>query len=583
MLHNTIKSRTKQLSLFTPPAPARRPEPIATPNAKERGAIFTRRETVDFILDLTGYTADKPLHRFRLLEPSVGRGDFLLPVVERLLMAYTTSRNPDADPYTDLAESIRGVEIDPASIAETRTALYRLMIRSDIAPETAEWLLAAWIVEGDFLLAPLPGQFTFAVGNPPYVRQELIPNELMAVYRELYDTIYDRADLYIPFIERCLKLLETGGTLGFICADRWMKNRYGGLLRSLVAGGYHLKYYVDMVDTPAFHSEVSAYPAITVITREKPGATRMAHRPLIEHSSLQRLTASLKSSVLSGDDDISEVALVTNGAEPWMLNSFDQVALVRRLEQAFSTLEEAGCRVGIGVATGADRVFIGAYEELDVEDACKLPLVTTSDIKNGSVAWQGKGVINPFREDGKLVDLADYPRLAAYLEQHAEVLKARNCAKKNNGNWYRTIDRIWPEIARRPKLLIPDIKGDASIVFEEGRLYPHHNLYYITSDAWDLLALQAVLKSGIARLFVAAYSTRMRGGYMRFQAQYLRRIRIPRWRDVPVPLREALLQAARDGDVDACKQVVFDLYGMTKAERAAIGGNGGCYECREIH
>lgn len=144
------------------------------------------------------------------------------------------------------------------------------------------------------------------------------------------------------------------------------------------------------------------------------------------------------------------------------------------------------------------------------------------------MAWQGKGVLNPFREDGGLVNLVDYPRLAAYLEQHADVVKARNCAKKNIGNWYRTIDRITPEITRRPKLLIPDIKGDASIVFEEGRLYPHHNLYYITSDDWDLLALQTVLKSGIARLFVAAYSTRMRGGYLRFQAQYLRRIRIPR-------------------------------------------------------
>jgi hypothetical protein len=570
MLHHPIKPRTKQLSLFMPPAPVRRSEPSATHNARVRGAVFTKRETVDFILDLAGYTTDKPLHSFRLLEPSFGRGDFLLPVVERLLTAYNANRSLDADVFSDLSEAIRGVEIDLVSIAETRTALNRLLIHSNIAQETAERLLSVWIVTGDFLLASLPQNFSFAVGNPPYVRQELIPNELMAIYRELYDTIYDRADLYIPFIERCLNLLEPGGTLGFICADRWMKNRYGGPLRSLVASGYHLKYYVDMVDTPAFYSEVSAYPAITVITRERPGTTRLAHRPAIERSSLQRLTASLKSSALSGEDDISEVALVTNGAEPWMLNAFDQVALVRRLERDFPSLEQAGCRVGIGVATGADRVFIGAYEGLDVEDECKLQLVTTADIKNGSVVWLGKGVINPFREDGGLVNLADYPRLAAYLEKHASVVKARNCAKKNNGNWYRTIDRIYPDIARRPKLLIPDIKGDASIVFEEGCLYPHHNLYYITSDEWDLLALQAVLKSGIARLFVAAYSTWMRGGYLRFQAQYLRRIRIPHWRDVPASLRETLL----DSDVDARNRAVFELYGMTKMERTAIGGNG---------
>lgn len=575
MLHRPIKSRPKQLSLFMPDAPASRLEQGTTASTtKERGAVFTRRETVDFILDLTGYTSDKQLHRCRLLEPSFGRGDFLLPVVERLLTAYIANRAADADAFIDLAEAIRGVEIDPASIAETRDALNRLLVRAGITHETADRLLSVWIFEGDFLLAPLAQGFTFVVGNPPYVRQERIPDELIAIYRERYDTIYDRADLYVPFIERSLKLLEPGGTLGFICADRWMKNRYGGPLRSLVAGGYHLKYYVDMVDTPAFHSEVSAYPAITVITREKPGATRLTHRPDMRRLSLQRLATDLTSTELPGNDTITEVALVTNGAEPWMLNSFDQVDLVRRLEQNYPPMEEAGCRVGIGVATGADRVYIAAYEALDVEEECKLPLVTTSDIKNGRVEWQGKGVLNPFRADGSLVELADYPRLAAYLEQHADVIKARNCAKRNATGWYRTIDRINPELAARPKLLIPDIKGDASIVFEQGRLYPHHNLYYIISDEWDLLALQAVLKSGIARLFVSAYSTRMRGGYLRFQAQYLRRIRIPLWRDVPASMRDMLVNAVRNGNSDACNQAIFELYGMTKEERAAIGGNG---------
>lgn len=59
---------------------------------EERGAIFTRREVVDFILDLTGYTEDRPLHEFSLLEPSFGNGDFLLPAIDRLLNAWTSSK-----------------------------------------------------------------------------------------------------------------------------------------------------------------------------------------------------------------------------------------------------------------------------------------------------------------------------------------------------------------------------------------------------------------------------------------------------------------------------------------------------------
>lgn len=59
-------------------------EALATQGGLEaRGAIFTRSEVVDFILDLVGYTEDQPLHKKRLLEPSFGGGDFLLPIVDR--------------------------------------------------------------------------------------------------------------------------------------------------------------------------------------------------------------------------------------------------------------------------------------------------------------------------------------------------------------------------------------------------------------------------------------------------------------------------------------------------------------------
>jgi hypothetical protein len=112
------------------------------------------------------------------------------------------------------------------------------------------------------------------------------------------------------------------------------------------------------------------------------------------------------------------------------------------------------------------------------------------------------------------------------------------------------------------------------VVYEEGKFYPHHNLYYITSDEWDLKALQAVLRSGIAKLFVSLYSTQMRGGYLRFQAQYLRRIRLPRWKDVPVAISKALIKAAHKGDIEECNQSTFNLYRLTPEEQSVIEGNG---------
>ena len=546
----------------------------ASTGTESRGAVFTRTEVVDFILDLAGYTVDQALHQKRLLEPSFGAGDFLLPAVRRLLTAWRSAQHP-GNAVEVLGDAIRAIELHGTTFTNTRSALIEQLQQGGMAFESADALAKRWLTLGDFLLTPLDGQFDFVVGNPPYVRQELIPAPLLAAYRDRYQTLYDRADIYIPFIERSLSLLAPGGSLGFICADRWMKNRYGAPLRSLVADRFHLKIHVDMVDTPAFHSDVTAYPAITIISREPPGATRIAHRPAIDRATLTSLAEALRARNLSIEaGPVRELAQVTNGSEPWLLESSEQMALIRRLEQKFQCLEEVGCKVGIGVATGADHAYIGNFQALDVEPDRKLPLVTTHDIASGEVLWRGQGVINPFAEGGGLVDLRNYPRLHRYLEARREAIAGRHCARKTPANWYRTIDRIVPTLALRPKLLIPDIKGEAHIVFEGGALYPHHNLYYVTSDEWELRPLQAVLLSAVTRLFIATYSTKMRGGFLRFQAQYLRRIRVPKWADVSLALRAELTEAAIKRDFQACNRAVFKLYGLSPAERSALGGNG---------
>ncbi len=348
------------------------------PQADARGAIFTRQEVVEFILDLVGYREEQPLHTMRLLEPSFGRGDFLLAIIKRLLKAWRAFQS-NGVALDDLSDAIRAVELHHTSFKHTTAAVINLLESDGLDSKTATTLSKRWLSQGDFLLTPLDGEFEVVVGNPPYIRPELIPAPLLAAYRNRYRTMFDRADIYIPFIERMLSVLSNQGHLGVICSDRWMKNRYGGPLRRLIAEQFHLKIYVDMVDTPAFHSEVVAYPAITVISRERAGATRLAHRPKIETATLTQLADVLCTPVLSQPSQmVRELARVTDAAQPWLLESSQQVALIRRLEQCFPVLEAVGCKVGIGVATGADQAFIGDFEALDVEGDRKLPLVTFS-------------------------------------------------------------------------------------------------------------------------------------------------------------------------------------------------------------
>lgn len=537
-----------------------------------RGAIYTRSEVVDFILDLAGYTADKALWSIRLLEPSFGAGDFLIPAVRRLL----ESAKRDRKCAGELVGAVRAVELHRDTFAATQTSIHAMLVASGIPKREAATLVSTWLLNGDFLLQQFPARFDVIVGNPPYVRQELISAPLLAEYRRRFTTLYDRADLYVPFIEQSLRLLGKKGVVAFICSDRWMKNRYGGPLREMVARDYSLKFYVDMVGTAAFQSEVVAYPAITVIQRGAKQGLRMAHRPEVSSMALGLLHRQLTGPAKSFGGAVIEMPFVAKETgEPWLLEADAQpsLSLVRRLESEFPTLAEAGCSVGIGVATGADKVFIAPMDELEVEDERKLPLATTRDLAGGTVKWRGLGVVNPFEENGTLADFARYPRFAAYMTRHSRVLKARHCARKANGSWYRTIDRITPSLAAKPKLLIPDIKGDAHIVLEEEGLYPHHNLYFILSKEWPLPVLQAVLMSGVAHLFVRAYSTKMHGGALRFQAQYLRRIRLPRWADLGNEIQQIFTTAVASNDQEAIHAAVASAFRLTTQDQVLLFPN----------
>jgi Eco57I restriction-modification methylase/TaqI-like C-terminal specificity domain len=560
-------------SEFRAPAVTAALDALAAMDEVQRGAVFTRREVAAAILDLSGYVASKPLHRMRLLEPCFGDGDFLLPAIDRLLDAYARESGRATNARDDLAGAIRAVELHRSSFERTTRRIEKRLLQAGLSRLDARALAAEWLICDDFLLCPLPNGFDVVIGNPPYVRQERILEALLDEYRRRYRTLYDRADLYVPFYERGLELLAPQGQLGFICANRWVKNKYGGPLRAMIAGDFQLLHYIDMEGVDAFHAEVIAYPSITIIRRPSPGEpappTRVSTGAIRRCEELPALVSALMAPTPDASM-VNEIALQDDSDAPWLLDDVPRLKLLRRMEADWPTLEQAGCRVGIGVATGCDRVFIGDFATLPVEPERKVPLAMARDLVDGELRWGGKGVLNPFEPDGRLAPLEDYPLFSHFLDQHRDAVAGRHVAARNPAGWYRTIDRIYPELVAQPKLLIPDIKGESVVVYDEGRCYPHHNLYYVISYEWDLRALQAVLRSSVALMFVATYCTRMAGGFLRFQAQYLRRIRLPHWQQVPTALRARLIAAAVAQDAASVDAPVFELYGLSRDEGVLV-------------
>lgn len=525
-------------------------------SGETHGVVLTKPHIVELILDLAGYTADKNLGAMTLLEPSCGHGAFLVPAVERLIEA----ARREGVAQGSLQNAIRAFDIDPEHVAKTKTILFDLLIKRQVRKPTAEKLVNSWIREDDFLLASLPDSFDVIVGNPPYIRIEQLPTSLHEEYRKKYRSLFDRADLYVAFIERCLGLLSPNGLLSFICADRWTMNQYGAPLRAIVSHSHSVKCYIDLHTASPFESDVIAYPSIFVMGRGRSEKVPVLTLKTGSSGECKTALTAIRTGGLQQSNDVKFDLYTTwfDADEPWTLSSPEHLNTLRYLENKFQPIE-TGAKVGIGVATGADAVFI-VRNTVDIEEDRLVRLVMRDDIENGAIKNTSRFVINAFGDDGKVVDLEKYPRLKSYLSKHEKVIRQRHVAKANPKAWFRTIDRVYPELVAKPKLLIPDIAGSNEVVFDRGQYHPHHNLYFVTSETWDLEVLGGLLSSKVALFFVWSYAVKMRGGYLRFQAQYLRRIRLPEAEQLPQKLKNAIRKAFRARDFQQLDALALRAY-----------------------
>ena len=512
------------------------------------GAVFTKRWVVDLILDLAGYTPDRDLARSVAIEPSVGHGAFIVPMALRVL---ESARRHGVD-LSDALGALIGYDIDPAAVRATRAAVTRALTAQGVAPQLATTMSKAWIRAGDFLnsVSGCPGA-DWVIGNPPYVRVEDVDRDQMAAYRAAWPAMSGRADLYVGFLEAGLSLLAPEGCMAVICADRWMRNQYGAGLRRKVEAEFAVDACVVMHDVHAFEDKVAAYPAITVIRNGTQGPALVCDAdPSFDSAASRRLLqAWSRGPAPVATDPAYRMSWTTGwftGHTSWPDGDPARLGVLTELEARLPLLEDTGARVSVGVATGADDIYI-TERAANTEPDRLLKTLSAKETSSGRIEWAGRYLVNPWTEHG-LIPLDQRPGMSAYLRRHATRLKSRHVASKYPRTWWRTIDRIDPTITGTPKLLIPDLKDRIAPVLDGGEYYPGHSLYYITSDTWDLEVLGGLLLSDLATLFVEAYSVRMANGYLRVSAQYLRRVRLPQpdtlSADVCVGLRDAF--RARD-------------------------------------
>jgi Eco57I restriction-modification methylase len=119
--------------------------------------------------------------------------------------------------------------------------------------------------------AELQGGFHAVVGNPPYVRHELIKPykpHLKRSFEASYDSI---ADLYVYFYDQGLRLLKPGGRLSYVVTNKWMRASYAEGLRGIFADEAWVEFVADFGHAKKFFPDADVFPSVVVVRKPQKG------------------------------------------------------------------------------------------------------------------------------------------------------------------------------------------------------------------------------------------------------------------------------------------------------------------------
>ncbi len=231
-------------------------------NGRAHGEVFTKINVVQYILNEVGYISSINLQNISIIEPSSGHGVFGIEILKRL---FESSKTYNFAFLPALIANVKFTELNPIVFKALKKNIENTLHSLGIEDYS---IVDSICLNEDFLESSTETKYHCIVGNPPYIRHELISAKNKLAYKLKFGTFRNRADLYIPFFEHGLNLLIKGGSLCFICSNRWLYNQYGKPLRELISKHYNLKKILNIEQASPFDESVIAYPCISTISND---------------------------------------------------------------------------------------------------------------------------------------------------------------------------------------------------------------------------------------------------------------------------------------------------------------------------
>ncbi len=477
------------------------------------------------------------LRGIRVLDPACGSGAFLVAAFDALAHEFEQVNRKIAElnlqqaslfdlNKTVLNENLFGIDLNGESVEITRLALWLKTAERDrkltfldrnirtgntvvsdprVDPRAFDWakgrpaqgFLEEASEEAEAIDARWRRGFSVVIGNPPYVRQELL-GRYKEHWKSEFEVFDGVADLFVYFFERGVQVLQPGGRLGFIVSNKWLRGGYAERLRELFARKVTVERIVDFGHAPIF-PDADAFPCIVVLRKNEP-------EPGHQVTVTQYPREELDKDVMAGYVDRHRFVLPQSklGREGWSLEPPGVAALMEKIKRAGVPLAEyAKTKPYYGIKTGCNEAFLVDDEtrkRLCKEDPRSKEVLKKylrgQDIKRWAPSWAGLWILLlPSSGD------RDWPWAAAADEAQAEErfrdefpaihaqlkpFESRLRLRTDRGRfWWELRACAYYDAFERPALLYPDILWRPDFAHASEPLFANNTVYVLPSDdAW---------------------------------------------------------------------------------------------------
>lgn len=502
-------------------------KPLADPNAYDLNALNEpqRKALIRF-----WEAWQEELKSLRILDPACGSGAFLIETFDQLHAFYEISNARleelrgqrtlfDLDRQI-LQHNLYGVDLNAEAIQICQLSLWiKTAARGKVLTSLDHTIREGNSVVSDPAVHPkaldwpaafpevfAQGGFDVVVGNPPYVRQELL-TPFKPWLETHYETFHGMADLYVYFYELGVRVLKPGGLLSFIVTNKWMKAGYGEPLRRFFSEKAWVRSVVDFGHAKQIFEEADVFPSIIVVEKPteapKPKTARLCTIPR-EQLRIDDLSVQIEKE--GADMDVAQLA-----AESWQLEPIEVVRLFNKLREAGTPLGKLdGVQAYRGILTGFNEAFLiddDCKRKLIAEhDGCKeliKPFLRGSDIGRWSSDWANLWmIVLPSSNDrawpwAKLGDAAEAEFKARYpsLHGHFKPLEAQLRKRQDKGKyWWELRSCAYWDAFEKPKIIYQEIQFHPSYSLDVvGRFGNNKTFFLSTADLFLLAVLNSPL------------------------------------------------------------------------------------------